>query len=54
MDEKTIETYFEVFSASNYPTFFYGSKGQLVLMMTGCMLRKLPTLITNPKMFKYM
>jgi len=54
MDEQTILKYFKIFSSLNYPTFFYGSKKQIAIMMMGIMFKSIFKLIANPKMFKYM
>jgi len=54
MDEPTVLKYFKTFGSLNYPTFFYGSKKQLGMMMMGFMLKNGFKLLANPKMFKYM
>ena len=54
MDEPTVLKYFKTFGSLNYPTFFYGSKKQLGMMMTGFMFKNGFKLLANPKMFKYM
>ena len=54
MDEPTVLKYFKTFGPLNYPTFFYGSKKQLGMMMMGFMLKNGFKLLANPKMFKYM
>nr|NQU94421.1 hypothetical protein [Bacteroidota bacterium] len=54
MDEQTMLTYFRIFHKINYPTMFYGTKKQIMMMMMGIMLRNIFKILRNPKMFKYM
>lgn len=54
MSPEMIAVYCAVFSSMNYPTLYYGTKGQIVKMVLGSMLHHLPTLLRNPGIFKYL
>ena len=54
MDNQTLLKYFEIFSSANYPTFFYGTKMQISMMMMGIMAKNIFKLLAYPKIFKYL
>jgi len=54
MDKTAMVKYCEIFHSTNYPTFFYGTKSQIIRMVVGCMLRNITKLVRYPKIFKYL